>query len=336
MKTLLLKLSFTDPDYINALAVRTRWVRHFISLVIIQTGMLAAVSAFVAIHLIFESTLLALCFALFWGLLIISFDRGIFLSTAKWMAVVRLVLAVFIGVIVSVPLELKILEDKILEEIGQANADLQTDINLENSTYLLNYNTLDRQRSQLAREIARAKEEMQSEATGHSTSGRRRGGKGAKYQAWQTKLKNLEDQQAITLDRLQKLETNHQQLSTQLINHKNAEDERIGTKLLSQMIALKHLENTPGVIGQSTRQMSWGLRILFVLVEIFPALLKLSLPATDYDTYQSLIDSKNEVITAAINVNKAQELDNLNTNPAFEPDPSFTERIRFKLNQNKI
>lgn len=90
--------------------------------VILATFVLAALSAGYAIYSVFNNGLLALVFALVWGLIIFNFDRflvstmrkyGVSQSKQVWMAVPRIALALLIGLTIARPLELKIFEKEI-------------------------------------------------------------------------------------------------------------------------------------------------------------------------------------------------------------------------------
>ena len=89
------------------------------------TGILAALSGGYAIYTVFNSILIAIFLGCFWGALIFNLDRFI-VSTIKkndkridqWKQVVpRLFLAVFLAIIISKPLELKIFEQEINESL---------------------------------------------------------------------------------------------------------------------------------------------------------------------------------------------------------------------------
>lgn len=94
------------------------------------TACMAALSGGYAISTVFESTAIAICFGLFWGLLIFNLDRLIVNTmysdgkvTISWQELVsglpRIVMAIFLGIVISTPLELKIFEDAIDIQIEQ-------------------------------------------------------------------------------------------------------------------------------------------------------------------------------------------------------------------------
>ncbi len=89
------------------------------------TGVLAALSGGYALYTVFNSLWIAIGLGLFWGALVFNLDRFI-VSTikkteSKWgqgkQVLPRLLLAVFLAIVISKPLELKIFEQEIAETL---------------------------------------------------------------------------------------------------------------------------------------------------------------------------------------------------------------------------
>lgn len=91
---------------------------------ILFTALMAMLSGGYAIYTVFDSGLIALVFGVFWGLLIFNLDRFIVNTmysdgevTISWReftaGLPRIIIAIFLGVVISTPLELKIFEDEI-------------------------------------------------------------------------------------------------------------------------------------------------------------------------------------------------------------------------------
>ena len=94
------------------------------------TACMAALSGGYAISTVFDSIAMAISFGLFWGLLIFNLDRLIVNTmysdgkvTISWQELVsglpRIIMAIFLGIVISTPLELKIFEDAIDIQIEQ-------------------------------------------------------------------------------------------------------------------------------------------------------------------------------------------------------------------------
>ncbi|MBI1341696.1 MAG: DUF4407 domain-containing protein [Terrimonas sp.] len=90
--------------------------------VILATFVLAALSAGYAMYTVFGDPLIAIAFALVWGLIIFNFDRFLVSTMRKygvskrkqlWMAIPRIALALLIGLTIARPLEMKIFEKEI-------------------------------------------------------------------------------------------------------------------------------------------------------------------------------------------------------------------------------
>ena len=94
------------------------------------TACMAALSGGYAISTVFDSTIIAVFFGIFWGMLIFNLDRLIVNTmysdgkvTISWQELVsglpRIIMAIFLGIVISTPLELKIFEDAIDIQIEQ-------------------------------------------------------------------------------------------------------------------------------------------------------------------------------------------------------------------------
>lgn len=109
----------------------TEYSKYFgIGGTIFFTAAMAMLSGGYAFYTIFNSINLAIIFGVFWGLLIFNLDRFIVNTmysdgkhTISWGEFIaglpRLVIALFLGVVISTPLELKIFEDEINVEIDR-------------------------------------------------------------------------------------------------------------------------------------------------------------------------------------------------------------------------
>ena len=94
------------------------------------TACMAALSGGYAISTVFDNVLVSIFFGVFWGMLIFNLDRLIVNTmysdgkvTISWQELVsglpRIIMAIFLGIVISTPLELKIFEDAIDIQIEQ-------------------------------------------------------------------------------------------------------------------------------------------------------------------------------------------------------------------------
>lgn len=95
---------------------------------ILFTALMAALSGGYALNFVFDNHNVAIAFGIFWGLLIFNLDRFIVNTmysdgkhSISWgeikSGLPRIIMAIFLGIVISTPLELKIFEDKIKMEI---------------------------------------------------------------------------------------------------------------------------------------------------------------------------------------------------------------------------
>lgn len=90
------------------------------------TGLFAAIAAGYALYTVFDNVIWALLFALVWGLMIFNLDRYIVSGMRKegsgfkqfFVALPRLLLALLISIVIAKPLEMKIFEKEIGEELA--------------------------------------------------------------------------------------------------------------------------------------------------------------------------------------------------------------------------
>ncbi len=97
------------------------------------TGIFAALSATYAFHTVFDNWYFAIASGLVWGLMIFNLDRYIVSSMRKrdkksteWlMATPRIILAILIAMVISKPLELKIFEKEVENELVLMEQELR-------------------------------------------------------------------------------------------------------------------------------------------------------------------------------------------------------------------
>lgn len=105
---------------------------------ILFTAIMASLSGSYALFSVFDDEVVAICFGVFWGLLIFNLDRFIVNTmysdgkvTISWQefksGLPRIIMAIFLGIVISTPLELKIFEDAIDIRIEQDKDKLLQD-----------------------------------------------------------------------------------------------------------------------------------------------------------------------------------------------------------------
>jgi hypothetical protein len=89
---------------------------------------------------------------------------------------------------------------------------------------------------------------------------------------------------------------------------------------LARYQALESLKDTaPGAFS-----ISWGLRIFFILIEVFPALLKLFLP---YSEYNAIVEARRRSQVQLVHAVSNKRLDDLARTPPSSPQVSLLDML---------
>ncbi len=256
------------------------------------TGVFAFLSAAFAINTAFDSVSLAVLVGVLWGLMIIWFDRAIVASTNKSAIMIRLPIALIIGFSVSIPLELKILEGRLEKFLtDKAKIENKDVLDRRNTQIILFQNqkkALEEAEAKYGDNVAKWSDAMEAEARGHEREGELRpAGRGP---VWNEAKMNKETNEKLLKDTTDRLNA--------LKEKEAGELQRIDDELKNPMVGftkqdytfLSKFEALEGLKQESApaRELSWLLRLLFVFIEMFPALLKLFLP---YSSYDALLES---------------------------------------------
>lgn len=270
--------------------------------IVLFTAVFAALSAGYAIFTIFDDPWAALGFATIWGLMIFNLDRYIVSSIKKtgsaWhqlmMTVPRLLLAGFLGIVISKPLELKIFEKEINKQLNtiieRNKKQLQTEMN---GRILQQSGPFETEKKQIQNKIAAyqksydsAAVELEKEILGTKTgltSGKEGYGSNAKRKE---ELKNqrkqdLENYQKQIAPRMEYLDKEVSKVYT------NIETERTKTEgvenkfngFAARLQALDELGENSHIIAIA----SMFIMGLFITLEISPVLIKLISSVGPYD-----------------------------------------------------
>ena len=283
----------------------TEFNKYFgIGAIVFFTGILASLTGGYAMYTVFDNVYLAFIFGLFWGILIFFLDWYIVSSLRKenrigkelLTALPRLILAVFLAVIISKPLELRLFQNEILKEIEILKRD--NEINYQGMVFkeFDEISKLEEENNQMNKTL-RDKENKRlqlfnllvEEAEGRSPTGII--GKGPVY-----KEKKLEyDKISNELDNLNKIYLNQIHQNQQRINQlKTERDQKVNVGFTAS-------ENYSGFLArlEALGSLSAGnkyiemanlfLIILFILLESSPVLVKLMSKRGPYDI---LLDSE--------------------------------------------
>lgn len=270
--------------------------------IVLFTAVFATLSAGYAMYTIFDNVWAAIGFAILWGLMIFNLDRYIVSSIKKtgtvWnqilMAIPRLILATFLGIIISKPLELKIFEKEVnkqLNTIIQRNKkQLQAEMN---GRIMQQSGPFETEKKQIAEKIAvyqtaydSASVELEKEILGTKTgltSGKEGYGPNAKRKAElkeqrRADLENYQKQVAPRLEYLDKeISKVYTNLETERTKTETFEDKFNG--FAARLQALDELGKNSAIIALAASFIMG----LFITLEISPVLVKLISSVGPYD-----------------------------------------------------
>jgi len=285
-------LSKTDPQVVNSqhCSRLVRMTQTSLGVIVLITGVFAFVSAGFAVYTAFGDALLAVVVGALWGSMIVVFDREIVSSADKRAVLLRLPLALIIGFAVSVPLELRLLQDRLDKYLRQQElAENAGAVERKNAQF----ERFQARRDQLEKDVLKYREQvaywgsmMEAEVVGRVKEGRT--GKAGEGPAWRAAKENRETNQRLlneTLGQLQELTAKEAEVRG--LAEKDFNREFVGQTygLLSRYEALEGLKSE----SSAALKISWLLRLLFIFVEVFPALLKLFLP---YNAYHAILEAR--------------------------------------------
>jgi hypothetical protein len=300
-----------------------------IGIIVFLTGLMASITGFYALYIIFNSLPLAIIFGFFWGILIFFLDWYIVSSLKKeerffsefLFSLPRLILAVLLAVVISRPLELKLFEKEIdgVLQIIQSENSIEYKQLIDNEFESIQKLTAENEK---LKEEIRKKEELRDklfsmtieEAEGRSPTSKM--GKGTVYREKKaeydkidkelSELKSLNNAQIKkNLETLAVLESGRQeQVDRSSLKIKQADG------LLARMEAMSVLSGK----NQTVMYASWFIFILFILIESSPILVKLLSKRGPYDElidkeeYEKQIEYKKQKIKAKVLANNYLEL----------------------------
>lgn len=270
--------------------------------IVLFTAVFATLSAGYAMYTVFDDIWTAIGFGILWGLMIFNLDRYIVSSikkTGTWwnqmlMAIPRLILATFLGIIISKPLELKIFEKEVnkqLNTIIQRNKkQLQGEMN---GRILQQSGPFETEKKQISDKIASyqksydsASVELEKEILGKQsglTSGKEGFGPNAK------RKQELKEQRRLDLENYQKQAAPRLEYLDKEISkvYTNLETERKSTETFEDKFngfaarfqALDELGKNSAIIGLAATFIMG----LFICLEISPVLVKLISHVGPYD-----------------------------------------------------
>lgn len=270
--------------------------------IVLFTAIFATLSAGYAMFTVFDNLWASVGFGILWGLMIFNLDRYIVSSikkTGTWwnqilMTIPRLILATFLGIIISKPLELKIFEKEVNKQLNTIIQRNKKQLQAEMSGRILQQSgPFDLEKKQIQTQIKNyqmaydsASVELEKEILGKQsglTSGKVGYGSNAKRKAElkEQKRADLENYQKQMQPRLQYLDTEiskvYSNLETERKSTEGIEDKFNG--FAARLQALDELGKNSAIIALAASFIMG----LFIVLEISPVLIKLISSVGPYD-----------------------------------------------------
>lgn len=279
-------LAGADAEILSRPECRTERKKYTnMGMIVLSTSILGGISGGYALMSVFGSPVVAAILGTFWGGITINMDRS-FLTSSKnstsflakvRMAAPRLILASMLGLIISKPLELRLFQAEIVQQLAK---DQQTN-SLEGQaiSQLKDARTLKGKEVNVAREQWKIDNQVAiAEATGESGTGYP--GPGLVYDLKQSiaakSLTVLKERERELRRINQKIDSQESQLDTLTQQTLNGQ-----ASLLEQLRALSELSANSATLALTINVIT----LLFVTLEITPVLVKLMSQSGPYDDF---------------------------------------------------
>lgn len=289
----LFALSKTDRNLIQLCSDTAYKTQAGYGLFVLIVGIFAFFSSSYALSTTLDVSGVYLIAAVY-ATLIVLIDREIVSVTNKnrVMVAVRLVLAVFIGLVVSVPIELRIFDTQIRQQLKAME-------NSDNHGYMEQKDEAERQYRGRILDAERRVKDLETEASDLQNrltnevlapdrqiqsvvAGTRRPGEGPVFRRLKDQIGEKEDQLSRAQSDLKALKADEQQELNRIQNEYQNKALPPATDLLSRYTALGAVKQHP-TRGWDAWTMAWGVRLLLIMLELTPALIKVLQEESEYD-----------------------------------------------------
>jgi hypothetical protein len=278
------------------------------------TGMLATLSGGYALYTVFHSVVLSILLGLFWGALVFNLDRFI-VSTIKKsgsrlnqykQVFPRLLLAIFLSIVISKPLELKIFEQEINEYLHYTGMEKLTSVDQAyQKKDEVKRSEMQQVREKLEQRFAlREKyyEEYKCECEGSCGTGAR--GVGSECLRKENKYKKADQEylemKANSEKQLVVIQKEIEALAAEKKFYQNQLKDTFANGLMARLNALGQLPAGPSI----------AIVLLLICIEIAPIFAKLLSPLGPYDHLLKTVEYEYEIEEiSSINV-RNQKLNN--------------------------
>jgi Domain of unknown function (DUF4407) len=232
--------------------------------------------------------------AAIYATLIMMIDREIVSVATKSRAMVatRLVLAVFIGLVVSVPIELRLFKPQIEQQLqimqNSDNAVYMEEKKQAEAQYRKRILDAEKRIQDIDTEIGKLRYRRTNEVLERGqqisgvVAGTGRPGKGTVYRELETHIQEKTNELLRAQEALQSLKAGEQQEFDRIDAEYRRKAAPPADDLLSRYTALGAVKQHP-TRGWDAWFMAWGVRLLLIMLELTPALIKILQEENEYD-----------------------------------------------------
>ncbi len=266
---------------------------------ILSTAIMAACSGGYAIYLVFQNMIISVIFGTFWGVLIMNLDRFITSTmysdgkhTISWEEIKagfpRIIMAIFLGIIISTPIEMRLFEERINVEIQKINTQRLSEYD---DMIRDQYSTekLETEQKAINDEIARLqlnvetmRQILQEEIDGRSGSGKKGDGPAAKQKRLNLRdaERDLRDYKEASKEKIAKIDLQIEEILAQ-----KAMAEKTYKEPLQENGFCQSYEAFAKIEDESIelKWAVWFIRLLFIIIEVAPTLLRMMMASGAYD-----------------------------------------------------
>ena len=329
----------------------TEWAKYAgMGGTIFSTACMAALSGGYAISTVFDDTIVSVLFGLFWGFIIIfNLDRLIVNTmysdgevTISWQefksGLPRILLAIFLGIVISTPLEMKIFEDRINSQLVKDNIERTNETRLiaqeGNRSLVDRRNLLEREYKDITDRLATAARDLKEEEEGSSLSGKM--GKGPIYEAKKKLKEDIEKEQKDWKD-AHELEL--KDIREQIIANtkKTGDDIKKGNEEEGFCVRYEALSNLTSIKFKPHLEIpklfwvSFFITLLFVSIECAPTLMRMMVAD---GSYEKILEAEKHKIRVMSDKRISDLNDNINTEIQISTEKN-RQRLEAEVLANK-
>jgi hypothetical protein len=293
---------------------------------VLLTGAFAFLSCMFAVNMTFKSFYLALPVALLYSIVIVFIDREIVSATRKIATIPRIALAIVIGLVISVPLEMRLFQNRIDQERDRLNKEenktAREQMEREQQAFQNRIKVLEDEMKTYRQNIIAAGQDMQQEITGEVKNSRGTGipGTGRAFHAAELQRTLNEDLLAKAQMELNTLKQSEQETERKIKETYQAKAVEKAEDLLANYEALE----TVKMRSPPAQKMALGLMCLIIMIEVIPALMKLLQQNNEYGAIMEALRRRNITRVFAI-IN--DQIDQVISNPHTSPAPTLFQQL---------